>query len=134
MKRILAISLAALLCLCSCEKKKVDPAFIAHDGIRLESRGEVVFNYDPLSCQLSFNRAHKSFSAFTDNMSDYYFIEMSEIPDQEGENITADLEWTTYSTTEIRKGIALKAVKLEGGLIWLWNGTLQIGLTVRMID
>ena len=132
MKKYLLLFLFCLS-VSSCTGRRVDPDFIASGDVRLSSRGETAFLYDEIHCQMAFNQARGEFRAFTDNLSDYYYIHMYELPSSEGQTIKADLEWTTYSTIEIRKGIALKVVKLEGDTIWLWNGAQQLALTVVML-
>ena len=124
-----------LLCLLlsACAGRRIDPDFVASNDVRLRSRGEDCFVYDDIHCQMAFNLSRGEFRAFTDNLSDYYFIRMYELPGSEGQSIKADLEWTTYSTIETRKGIALKVVKLEGDTVWLWNGAQQLALTVVML-
>ena len=130
-KRVLFLLLC--LTLAACSGRRVDPDFIASSDVRLSNRGENAFVYDDIHCQMSFNLARGEFRAFTDNLSDYYYIHMHELPSSEGQTIKADLEWTTYSTIEIRKGIAHKVVKLEGDTVWLWNGAQQLALTVVML-
>ena len=73
MKKILLISLlCASLLLCACQREKHMNTFAAQTGICLQERGRTLFRYDPLTCQLAFNRDRRTFRVHTDNMSDFY--------------------------------------------------------------
>ena len=64
-------ALLGCLILSSCEGGKADPEFVNTTDCNLRVKGQVVFKYDPLTCQTAFNRRKCEFRVHTDNMSDY---------------------------------------------------------------
>ena len=83
---------------------------------------------------MSFSRDRREFRAFTDTMSDFFAAELSEIPTQLGQRLTADLVWTTEWEVLTRKNLTLEVVRLEGDEFWLWSAAGRIGLTVRILE
>ena len=126
--------LAAFALLTSCDSSRERESFVESDEIRLQVGREVQFRYDPLKCQLSFNRERKEFRAQTDNVSDYYIATLSEIPVSEGQTLTADISWTTETDVLNRKNLALEVVRIEGEKIWLWSDSGRIGLSVVVLE
>ena len=132
-RRILALA-AALALLASCDSRRERSSFVESGEIRLQVGREVQFRYDPLKCQLSFNRARREFRVQTDNVSDYYVATLSEIPVSEGQTLTADISWTTETDVLNRKNLALEVVRIEGEKIWLWSDSGRIGLSVVVLE
>lgn len=133
MKRILTLVLAAVLCLCSCHDD-IFPAFVADDSIHLEVDGVLQLRYDETYCQLGFSRERRQFRMCTDSMSDYFAVQMSALPNSEGDLLQADLTWTTKRDVITRKNIALEVVKTEGDKFWLWNEQGRIALVIQILD
>lgn len=133
MKKYIAILLAGLL-LCSCNPDRDINLFTQNDAIRLQVGKNVQFTYIPLTCQLSFSSDSKEFRANSDNMSDFFVADFSDIPAAEGQKLTADLCWTTETDILSRKNITLEVVKTEGEHIWLWSKTARIGLCIQMLE
>ena len=129
---ILLIAAAAFLC--SCNPDATRTAFSESDAIRLQVGRSDQFVYDPLTCQLAFNRSTGEFRAHTDNMSDYFAAVLSEIPTSVGQMLLADLTWTTHDNVLTRKNLTLEVIRLEGDKVWLWSQSGQIGLTVRILE
>ena len=132
--RKIIIALAALALLTGCDRTRERNAFVESGEIRLQVGSAVQFRYDPLKCQMTFNREHREFRAQTDNVSDYYVAKLSEIPTSEGQTLSADLCWTTATDVLKRKNLALEVVKIEGGKIWLWSDSGRIGLSVVVLE
>lgn len=137
MKRLLYIVFAAAIvaCVCSCRQHNVDmSAFTSDPTIRLTSSGVTQFTYDPRTCQLSFNRTRGEFAVFNDDQTDFFVVTVDAIPTQKGHEVNGSVQWTTASSIEDHKNIALKAVKLEGDKIWLWCSDLNLGAVVRVLE
>ncbi len=132
--RKITIVLAALALLTGCDRARERNAFVESGEIRLQVGNAVQFRYDPLKCQMTFNRERKEFRAQTDNVSDYYVAKLSEIPTFEGQTLSADLSWTTTTDVLKRKNLALEVVKIEGEKIWLWSDSGRIGLSVLVLE
>ena len=118
----------------ACDGDRQCSAFCERDEIRLQVGGSVVFAYDPKTCQLAFSRDKREFRAYTDAMSDFFVAEMSEIPTQLGQRLTADLTWTTDWEVLTRKNLTLEVARLEGDEFWLWSTAGRIGVTVRILE
>ncbi|MBR5724739.1 MAG: hypothetical protein IKX62_05125 [Bacteroidales bacterium] len=128
------LSLLCLLLLSGCQDERQLNAFCENDEIRLMVGGTIAFTYEPNTCQLAFSRDLKEFRAHTDNMSDFFVAEFSEIPSTLGQRLSADLVWTTEREVLSRKNLTLEVVRLEGDECWLWSNAGRIGLTVRILE
>ena len=135
MKRYTHILIAVLLLVSSCDGTHEITNFSDTDAIRLEVAGITQFFYDPITCQMAFNRERGEFRVHTDSMSDYFIIEdMSDIPTEEGQEIVADIIWTTRNDIMARKKITLKVIRLQGDKVWLWSSYGRIGAELRILD
>lgn len=123
-----------MMSLCSCETQRRINAFREDDSIKLQVAGKDQFRYDPLSCQMAFSRSKKEFRAHTDNMSDFYIVRLSAIPVEQGEVVTADLEWTTDTDILSRNKLTLEVVRLEGDKMWLWSNSGRIGISLVVLE
>ena len=136
MKRIVLISLAALLTLACHHSREMSPDFIREDGVFLQSGGKTVLEYDPLTWQLGYSAARKEFRAFSDDQSAYFILTCKTLPAKVGEAVTGDLEWATAGGS-VRKesGLSLTVKQFgDDGRIWLWNAKKGIGLVVQVLQ
>lgn len=134
MKKVLYILLLLPALLCSCVKDDFRPVFIQTEETCLMQRGSTVFSYDPLTCQMGFNREKNEFRVHTDNMSDFYIVTLDRIPVQLGEKVEGTIVWTTETSIYTRKKITLEAVRIEGERIWLWHEQSRTGVTVSALE
>lgn len=133
MRRLILI-LAALLLACSCNDDRLASAFSARDEVRLQVGGVEIHCYDPLTWQMGFNAEKRQFRVHTDSMSDYFTLTLSKIPQEDDEQVTGTVVYTTSDNIVTRKNITLKVLRLEGDKIWLWNQSGEIGLEVRLLN
>ena len=122
-----------MICFCAC-RNDIFPKFVADDTIHLEMDGVLQLRYDGTWCQLGFSRERCQFRMCTDSMSDYFAVQMDQLPVQEGDILKADLTWTTPRDVVTRKNIALEVVKAEGDKFWLWNEQGRIALVIQILD
>lgn len=134
MRRLRAIFLLLLVALAGCQDERQRNAFCENEGVRLMVGGSIAFNYEPNTCQLAFSRERREFRAFTDTMSDFFVAELSQLPVNLGQRLTANLVWTTEREVLTRKNLTLEVVRLEGDMVWLWSDAGRIGLTVRILE
>ena len=134
MRKSLLLLIPFLAIICGCTKNRDMVAFSTGEEIRLQVGGAEQFVYDPLTCQLGFSRDRKQFRAHTDDMSDYFIVDFSEIPVSEGQVLTADITWTTANNVLSRKNLTLELIRLEGDKVWLWSYSGHIGLTIRILE
>lgn len=134
MKRLIQILLAGILLVTSCCYPDEMTNFSDTDAIRLEVAGMTRFVYNPLNCQMAFNRERGEFRVSTDTMSDYFIVRLSEIPTQTGQEVTGDVIWTTDTDVVNRNGITLRLVNVQGDKMWFWNANYRIGAEVRVLE
>ena len=131
---ILAALLGCLV-LSSCTGGKADPDFVATTDCNLRVKGEVVFKYDPLTCQTAFNRRKCEFRVHTDNMSDYYCVTLNLVPTAEGQKAKGNITWTNRSDVVTRKDLTFHVKKADrAGRLWLWCRKEQIGVVIHVLE
>jgi hypothetical protein len=127
--------LAGCLILSSCSGSKIDPEFAATTDCNLRVKDEVVFKYDPLTCQSAFNREKREFRAHTDNMSDYYCVTLNAVPTAEGQKVKGSIVWTSRSSVDSRGGLNFVVEKTDrSGRMWLWCRKERIGVVINVLD
>lgn len=136
MNRILHLIsvLALILSASSCGTDAEMYAFAEDDHIRIQVGGTTQFLYDPVSCQTSSSRTAKTFGAFTDTMSDFFFVEFTDIPSQVGQKVNADMTWTTHDDILSRKNLTFEVLTIKGENIVLWSKTGRIGLCISQLE
>ncbi len=124
---------AALLLSGSCVRHELDPRFIESDEVRLIVSGEEIFSYEPLNCQMAYNSSKREFRVFTDNMSDCFTLRLSSFPSTLNQEVIGEIIWNTEKGSGTINNTAFKAVRLEGGKLWLWNATAGIAVVVSCL-
>ena len=137
MKRIAILSaiLSAAILMAACDRSvEPDEAFLAGQDIQLKVNGQVIYTYDPLTWQLSYNSTLKEFRAFDDPMKNWYMVKCDKVPSAVGDKITATITWSTSGQPSTLTG-SMKVVKAEGDTYWLWRGDKksQTGVTIRIL-
>ncbi len=128
------IALLAVIFMTSCQGK-VDPEFVQSTTTGLQVKEDVVFEYDPLTWQTSFNREKCEYRVHTDNMSDYYVLALDLVPTATGQKAKGNLTWTSHSSLVSKKGLTFSVEKMDrSGKIWLWCRKEGIGVTVQTLD
>ena len=128
------LALLCVLLLSACSDQRMQDAFSENEGVRLMVGRDIPFTYDPATCQLAFSRDLKEFRAHTDNMSDFFVATFTELPSYLGQNVMADLVWTTERDVLTRKNLTLEVIRIEGDQFWLWSSTGKIGLCMRVLE
>ncbi len=137
MKRIAILSaiLSAAILMAACDRSvEPDEAFLAGQDIQLKVNGQVIYTYDPLTWQLSYNAGLKEFRAFDDPVKNWYMVKCDKVPSAVGDKITATITWSTSGQPASLSG-TMKVVKAEGDTYWLWRGDKksQTGVTIRIL-
>ncbi len=135
MKKAFLILFCAVLALSGCVGgSKVEPEFLNGSDICLRINGTNVFTYDPLSCQLAFNRRGCEFRVHTDTMSDYYCVTLDAMPSSEGQKVGGSLCWTSTSSI-LHKDCTFTVEKIsDDGCVRLWSGKAKIGTVIKILD
>jgi len=130
----LLLLLCVVLLVSACADKRMQGAFLENDGERLMVGRDIPFTYNPATCQLAFSRDLREFRMHTDNMSDFVVATFTELPAELGQDVTADLVWTTERDVLKRKNLTLEVIRIEGDQFWLWSRTGKIGLCMRVLE
>ncbi len=135
MRKHIAVIIAVLtLTLHGCTPEKYMRAFSQTEDLLIQVGRDVPFRYDPLTCQMSYNRTRSEFRAYTDNMSDFFIVRMDCTPAYEGETVKADLTWTTETDILTRKNLTLEVIRTEGEKLWLWSSSGRIGVSISVLE
>ncbi|MBR2225632.1 MAG: hypothetical protein IJ893_11820 [Bacteroidales bacterium] len=134
MRKYLLI-IALVLLSAGCKKKvEMDLEMYNSDQVSLMVKGKRVFTFDEGTGQLGYNKTLRQFRAGNDDMTSYFVLTCSEAPRSQGQEIRADLQWTSGSSSKSTKGIIFKVEKYETGLVWLWNSTDKTGAVVKILN
>lgn len=136
MRKYLCIIVLLALVFTGCkEKVEMDLDMYNSDQVSLMVKGKRVFLYDEGTCQSAYNRSLRQFRAGNDDMTSFFVLTCSELPRQEGQEIRADIQWTSGSSVKTSSGITLKVEKYDGtGLVWLWNAADKTGAVVKTLN
>lgn len=136
MRKYLYIIALVLLCT-GCHKKKVDMDLDMYNStqVSLMVKGKKVFTFDDASGQLGYNRSLKQFRAGNDDMTSYFVLTCSELPRQEGQEITGNLQWGSGGSGKSSNGLTFKVEKYDDtGLVWLWSSADKTGAVVKILN
>lgn len=133
LRRLISLCLGAAALLTGCRDDRIDPAMLESTAVRLEVAGQVVFTYDPLTGQLSYDPDRHIFRAGTDNMSDCFVITCSDLPTAKGQELRGSASWTTEAGEQSRHNLTFRVEKAEGATVWLWAPRERIGAVVRIL-
>ena len=130
MRRLIVIlTLAAIFTGCCYD---IDEVLLAKEDISITMRGEDLFVYNPLTCQMSMNNRENIYRLHDDRLSEWAIIECSARPDTEGQELTADLTWTASSSTKAEQNLQFIVQKTsDDGRVWLWNKSKRIGIVIK---
>jgi hypothetical protein len=110
----------------------IDEVLLGKDDISVTMKGEDLFVYDPMTCQISFSSPDNIYRMYDDRLSDWVIIKCSDRPDTEGQNLIADVTWTASSSTRTEHGLKFTVQKTSAdGKVWLWNKSKKIGIVIK---
>ena len=128
----------ALVILCSgCNKKRVemDLDMYNSDQVCLMVKGKRVFTFDEGNGQLGYNRTLKQFRAGNDDMTSFFVLTCKDTPRTQGQELKADLQWTSGNSVKTSGGLTFKVEKYsDTGLVWLWNSAHKTGAVVKILN
>lgn len=116
----------------SCNPYDIDEVLLMRDDISMTMKGEVLFSYDPLTCQMSHNDSKNEYRMFDDKLSEWVIIRCGQRPSYEGQELTADLTWTSDSSVRTMKELTFKIERTDAsGTIWMWCRKKSIGIVIK---
>ena len=136
MRKSLYIIAGILLLGTGCkEKVDMDLEMYNSDQVSLMVKGKKVFTFSEGDGQLGYNGTLRQFRAGNDDMTSFFVLTCSELPRQEGQEIRAELKWTSGSSVKTSNNLVFKVEKYDNtGLVWLWNATDKTGAVVKILN
>lgn len=133
MKRIIII-LTIILAAVGCHPYDIDEILLQRDDVSLTIKGELIFSYDPGTCQLGYNPESNTFRVYADNLGHWFILTCRSSPDTEGQSVKADLEYTSQTDTKNLRNLEFTVKKNDReGNIWLWNDDRKIGIVAKRL-
>lgn len=114
MKGTKYICLSMLVCFIlsgCCRKHEPDPEFVTGDEIVLKIDGAVKVKYVPETFQLGFSPERKQFRVHDDNMTRFYILTCSELPDHVGQQISCSLKYGINGKMSYKSGMSFEVEK-----------------------
>lgn len=133
MKKSALIFILVLAAFAGCRVTDISEDFQADDTLRMEVKGYTTFRFDPLTCQIAFNREQGEFRVHTDNMSDFYIVRLDEVPAGVAQVIGGTIIWTTGDDLHSKK-TNFSVVKMAGAKVWLWSAESRIAVVVQILE
>ena len=136
MNRIYAISIFLLsFIIAGCEQYVVDEALMQKEDVSLVIRGEVVLEYEGNTCQMAYNAKRCEYRMMDDDMAHYFILSCNADLSDVGQEVTADLMYTTVNDIRAEKGLTFKVERYvpSTDMFWLWCQSKRIGVVVRKI-
>ena len=129
------LSCAFLFLLTSCNGSfNMESEMLKTEKVCLKAGGKLIYEYNPATDQLGFNKTTCQFRAGSDNMGDFFVATCDEKPVRKGQNVDVTLQWTENNTV-VRKKRTMKVEKLsDNGYVWLWYRKEGIGAVVRFLE
>lgn len=107
--------------------------FLVSEGISLYVKGKQIMTYTPEKCQIGFSPESREIRVSDDNMADYFIVRFNgDAPANEGEEMEADLEYTTSDDLRKQRGVCFRVTRTDedSGLVWLWNEAGKTGIVL----
>jgi len=110
----------------ACREVTTEDSFnLADPTPRFEWNGVATIKLSENKHQESFCRDKAEFGVLTDNLSDYFFVDLSKMPESVGEKISGTADWTTKDSMYSRKKITFEVRKIEGDTYWLASDAIR---------
>ena len=124
----------ALAALTSC-RYDVDEVLLQRSDISLTEKGKLQMSFDEKTCQLGYNQDRNEFRVYDDKIANWFTITCNAYPSSIGQEVTADLKYTTASDVKTETSLTFKVERVEPskGMFWLWCNSKKIGVVVRKI-
>lgn len=116
----------------ACNRYDIEEVLLIRNDISLTWKGKEQIVYDPIECQLSHNHETNTFRVYDDALANWFMISCRARPSHEGQELSADVSWTTDNDTKHEKGLTFRVEKIdESGQVWMWNKSKNIGIVIK---
>lgn len=130
MKRLIFVLVIAFAA--SCSPYDIDEVLLMRDEVSMTVKGKTEFSYNPLTCQMSHNAATDEYRMFDDKISKWVIVRCRQRPSHEGQEVVADLTWTSDSSIKTMNDLSFKIEKTDdSGTIWMWCRKKSIGIVIK---
>ena len=120
------------VCLAGCNRYDIDEILLQKVEVSLSIKGTDIIVYDPDRYQIGYNAEKNEFRVFDDDMAYWFTLTCESRPSTVGQELSADLKWTSPNSTKTRKGLEFKVKKTDTeGHIWLWCESEATGVIVK---
>ena len=134
MKKVLYIILSALL-LCGCEPENEVNIILERSEVSLTWKGVIQVDFDQKSGQLAYNDKTNEYRVYDDKLASWFTLRCSEKPTTEGQELSADVNWTGDKSPMAYEGLSFTVKKVsDKDLVWLWNTENRIGIIIKNIQ
>lgn len=133
MKNLFIILLAGILAT-GCVQYDIAEILLDRPDISVTHKGNEIYSFSPNKAQISFNDARNEYRIFNENFLSKVILVWDEQPSYQGQKVTIDITWRTPTNYKKKKGLKFEVKKVSNdGLIWLWNSSDNIGVTIKVI-
>lgn len=135
MKRIIYIGIAgAAIMLSSCLGPQPEEILLPLTDIALTVKGDIQASFNPVTDQIGYNSERNEFRMTDDKIANWVILQCSATPTTEGQELTANLEYTTQNDVIKLNSLTFTVEKTSPeGLVWLWNKEKSIGIVIKLI-
>ena len=117
----------------SCVGPQPEEFLLPLTDISLTVKGEIQMSYIPETDQIGYNSGRNEFRMTDDKLGRWMILQCSTTPDTVGQEINADLEYTTDNDTINLSNLRFTVEKTSpDGLVWLWNKEKKIGIVIKV--
>jgi hypothetical protein len=68
-------------------------------------------------------------------MTSFFVLTCKDTPRTQGQELKADLQWTSGNSVKTSGGLTFKVEKYsDTGLVWLWNSADKTGAVVKILN
>ncbi len=126
------IFILILLAAASCNRYDPDEILLPRNDVSMTMSGAEIFSFKPLTCQMSHNTSTNEFRVFNENLSEWFSVRCHERPSDGGQELKADLTWTSQNVTKTMKDLTFRIEKIDkSGQIWMWCRQKSIGIVIK---
>ena len=125
---------ALLLMAAGCEPYDIDLVLLSREDVSLTWKGADQIVYEPDTWQIGCNTERNEFRVHDDERANYFTVKCSARPTDEGQELTADVQWTMISSIKRFEGIRFEVKKVSAdGYVWMWSRTHNIGVVLKKL-
>ena len=100
--------------------------------VALTINGMQVMTYKEGTHQIGYNDEEVQFRVSDDRFSNFFVVKCVDVPKEQGQTIEALLTYTTDNDI-LEKLCNFTVSKIDGDMIWLWDGKKKIGAVARLL-